>query len=210
MSKWNSYNILERFDELHEGLYSYESFEYINTHQRINIKCKVHGVFNQKIRKHLEGQGCKRCARTASGSKWNNPTGYRDENGKQFQYQEYTVWRATMQRGKPKYWVKHPHYTGTTISKLFSDWDSYKGWYDEQFNSSFVDDEGRPFELDKDLLSNGSRHYSEDTCCFLPRLINIRLRNKSKGLRLLTEHYKDQIDPKAYQALMEYEVNIDD
>lgn len=202
MAKWNSINILERFEELHKGLYKYEDFEYINSNQRIDIVCSEHGVFNQKIRKHLEGQGCKRCAGTKTSSKWINPTGYREPCGKQVQYQEYTVWRAMVQRTKPDYWLTHKHYTGTTCSELFSSWDGYKGWYNNQFNSGFTDDEGKPFELDKDLLTNGSRHYSEHTCCFLPRAINIGLRNKSKGLLELVERYKDMLEPSVYKLLI--------
>lgn len=201
MTKWNSVNILDRFDELHRGLYSYEDFEYVNSNQRINIICSEYGVFNQKIRKHLEGQGCKRCAGTKTSSKWINPTGYRQPCGKQVQYQEYTVWRAMQQRVKPDYWLTRKHYTGATCSELFSTWDGYKGWYDNQFNSGFTDEEGKPFELDKDLLSNGGRHYSEHTCCFLPRAINIGIRNKSKRLEGLVEKYKYEIRPDVYKLL---------
>lgn len=201
MAKWNSVNIIERFNELHKGLYKYEDFEYINSNQRINIKCSEHGMFIQKVRKHLEGQGCKRCAGTKNSSKWVNPTGYREPCGKQVQYQEYAVWRAMIQRTKPKYWLTHTHYTGTTCSDLFSSWDGYKGWYDNQFNSGFTDDEGKPFELDKDLLTNGSRHYSEYTCCFLPRAINIGLRNKSKNLLKLVERYRHMLEPSVYKLL---------
>lgn len=202
MSKWDTISILERFYELHKGLYSYGDFEFTNTSQRINIICREHGDFSQQIRKHLEGQGCKRCAGTKTSSKWINPTGYREPCGKQVQYQEYTVWRAMTQRTKPNYWLSHKHYTGTTCSELFSNWDSYKGWYDNQFSSGFTDDEGKPFELDKDLLSDGSRHYSEHTCCFLPRAINIGLRNKSDKLVELLEQYKDRIEPSVYRLLI--------
>lgn len=208
MTKWNKEKLLERFKELHKDVYSYKDFNYEGTRQRIDIVCDKHGVFNQQIRKHLEGQGCKRCAAIKAKAKWDNPTGYREGCGKQVQYREYTVWRAMKQRTQPSYWKKCNHYTGTTCSDLFSTWDSYKGWYDSQFNSTFVDDEGRPFELDKDLLSNGGRNYSEDTCCFLPRLINVAVRNKSKNLGKLIEQYKQDLTKEAYEALLEFEKTI--
>ena len=210
MARYSRESLLERFYDLHKGRYKYEGFEYRNTNQRINIVCEVHGVFAQKIRKHLEGQGCKRCAGIATSSKWINPTGYREPCGKQVQYQDYTVWRAMNQRSKPEYWIKHPHYSGTTISEDFLSWDKYKDWCDSQFNSGFVDEDGKPFELDKDLLSKGARHYSEETCCFLPRAINVGIRNKTKHLPKLFEKYKDSLTKEAYDALISYEVNIDD
>ena len=77
MRKLNKDELLHRFKILHEGLYGYEDFEYTGTRQRISIICRVHGVFDQQVRKHLEGQGCKRCAGTKNKSKWINPTGYR-------------------------------------------------------------------------------------------------------------------------------------
>lgn len=204
MARYSKESLLERFYELHKGLYKYEDFEYKDTRQRINIVCKVHGLFNQQVRKHLEGQGCKRCANIINRSKWINPTGYREPCGKQIQYQEYTVWRSMIGRGKHKYWIKHPHYSGTTISEDFLSWDKYKEWCDSQFNSGFVDEEGKPFELDKDLLSKGTRHYSEDTCCFLPRAINVGIRNKTKNLPNLIEKYKDSLTKEAYQALLDF------
>ena len=208
MTKWNRQSLLERFYELHKGLYSYGEFEYKNVNQRVVITCEKHGGFEQKVKKHLEGQGCKKCAATAAKSKWRHPTGYREPCGKQVQYQEYTVWRAMKQREKPEYWAKRPHYTGTTVSELFSSWDTYKEWYDAQFNSSFKDTDGKPFELDKDLLTNGKRCYSEDTCCFLPRLINVAIRNKSKDLGRLTQEYKDKISEEAYEALLKITINL--
>ena len=112
------------------------------------------------------------------------------------------------QREKPEYWINRPHYTGTTVSEMFSSWDTYKDWYDSQFNSSFKDNEGKPFELDKDLLSNGERCYSEYTCCFLPRLINVAIRNRSKDLGRLTQEYRDKISEEAYVALLNITNNL--
>lgn len=202
MNKYTKDSLISRFYEIHQGLYEYPDFEYISTYGRINIVCDSHGVFNQQIRKHLEGQGCKKCASLSNSRKWKHLTGYRDSCGKQVQYQDYTVWRAMIQRTKPSYWEKHPHYTGTTVSDMFKSWDSYKDWVDSKFNSKMIDVEGNVFELDKDLLSDGSRKYSEDTCCFIPRLINVGLRNKSENLLDLVEFYKESIEPNVYKLLV--------
>ena len=123
-----------------------------------------------------------------------------------------------------------------------------------QIGFNRVDDKGDSFHLDKDLLSNESKIYSEHNCCFIPREINtaiikshvesksprtgvcfyrgkfvsrvskfnvcIKLGNfdteqeaflvykeaKESYIKELAEKWKDQIDPRVYEALMKYEV----
>ncbi len=116
-------------------------------------------------------------------------------------------------------------------------------------------------QLGKDLLIKGNKIYSEETCVFLPREINVALTksNKTRGdkligvcfdkqykkfvsrvslgagnqkvlgyydneyeahlsykkakeeyLKELAEEYKDMLDPRAYEALYNYTVDIDD
>ena len=46
----------------HRGRYTYEDVKFSSTNDKITIMCKKHGKFTQKVRKHLEGNGCKKCA----------------------------------------------------------------------------------------------------------------------------------------------------
>ena len=46
----------------HNGIYKYTKFKYINGKQKIKIRCKLHGEFEQSIESHLYGYGCKRCS----------------------------------------------------------------------------------------------------------------------------------------------------
>lgn len=46
----------------HNNLYVYPKFIYKNGKQKIKIKCKLHGEFEQMIESHLFGYGCTRCA----------------------------------------------------------------------------------------------------------------------------------------------------
>lgn len=41
--------------------YDYSRTEYINCYTKVEIVCKVHGVFQQEPRCHLKGQGCPQC-----------------------------------------------------------------------------------------------------------------------------------------------------
>jgi hypothetical protein len=39
----------------------YDDVEYINTHTKVKIRCKLHGYFEQSPSKHLSGHGCTIC-----------------------------------------------------------------------------------------------------------------------------------------------------
>jgi hypothetical protein len=45
----------------HNNCFEYLPFKYINGKNKINIKCKIHGIFSQTIETHLEGSGCRKC-----------------------------------------------------------------------------------------------------------------------------------------------------
>ena len=200
-TKWTDESILVKFSELHKGRYTYPDFEYINTAQTFTVRCNIHGDFQQKVRKHLEGQGCKRC-NIHKEVKWKNSTGYYDENGKQVQLRLYTIWRGIQQRCKESYWDKHPHYKGTTCSDNFKSWDYFYEWCQEQTGVTSCDELGKPYELDKDLLGKGGQKvYAEDVCVFLPRAINNALCNNKGKIPSLVSKYKNSISEKALLAL---------
>jgi len=185
-------DLLKAFRFKHGNTFDYDVVD-TSSESYISIRCKDHGWFRQKVKKHLEGQGCKRCAAMKANLKWVHVTGFRDELGRQIQMQPYTVWRSIMQRVKPDYWVKHPHYQGVQVSENFKSWDFYYEWCLGQVGFGCKDDLGFPYELDKDLLSNGRPTYSEQTCCFLPRSLNYAIahRDPSEVLRLGMEFAND-------------------
>jgi len=63
--------ILKRFVEKHGNKYDYSLFsEYENIRQYINIICRVHGIFNQQIEMHQQGQGCPECKKETLSKIW--------------------------------------------------------------------------------------------------------------------------------------------
>jgi len=46
----------------HEGFYSYEKSNYVNSRTKLTITCPIHGDFEQQAGGHLEGYGCQKCA----------------------------------------------------------------------------------------------------------------------------------------------------
>ena len=56
--------LINRFKEKHGDKYQYPFIdkEYINNRSIITIICPTHGVFKQRVMKHLQGQGCPFCS----------------------------------------------------------------------------------------------------------------------------------------------------
>lgn len=52
---------IKDFQQLHGTLYDYSSMVYINTDTKVDIICKIHGVFSQTPNHHLKGTGCPKC-----------------------------------------------------------------------------------------------------------------------------------------------------
>ena len=174
---------------------------------------------------------------------------------------EYELWRGMLTRCySDTYQKRQPTYEGCEVSENFKCYEYFYEWCNKQIG--FCGDEnGNPFQLDKDLLVKGNKVYSESTCVFIPREINQVLvkRTASRGEHLIgvswdkttnaframvskgkgkserlgifkteleafnaykkakedfvkeqANKWKGQIDPRAYEALMNYTVEITD
>lgn len=170
---------------------------------------------------------------------------------------EYMLWHSMLKRCySDTYQKKYPTYIGCEVSDNFLHYEYFYEWCNKQIG---FDNEG--WHLDKDLLIKGNKVYSENTCVFIPKEINLLLvrhtpsrgkhpigvywRNtkkafvarvcKNKGvsewlgcftteieafnaykqaketfIKEQAEKYKSQIDERAYNALMNYTVEITD
>ena len=86
----------------------------------------------------------------------------------------YTVWYSMLQRcHNSKIHKQKPTYSGCAISDNFKSLTYFLDWAKQQVGHNSRDGEGRKFNLDKDILIKGNKVYSEDTCCFIPREINV-------------------------------------
>ena len=170
---------------------------------------------------------------------------------------EYVLWKGMLTRCySDTFQKKQPTYEGCKVSDNFKSYEYFYEWCNKQIGFGT---EG--FDLDKDLLVKGNKVYSENTCIFLPKEINLlfvkransrgkyvigtswsntnkafvaRVR-KNKGkpkylgafkteieafkaykqtkesfIKELANKWKDKIDERAYEALMNYQVEITD
>ena len=129
---------------------------------------KVLGADNKTMIKVYDGD-----VYYLDSEKWVNFTYYSDANKKRKKTRPYTQWSAMTNRSNVggKHQEIFSTYSGTVRSELFCNFDSWCDWAENVGGYMCEDSNGMLWELDKDLLGDGSI-YSEDTCVFLPRKIN--------------------------------------
>lgn len=84
------------------------------------------------------------------------------------------AWENMKQRCySEKYQEKYPTYKGCYVCDDWLNYDNFKKWFDENYNPETM----KGFVLDKDILVEGNKIYSPDTCCFVPQEINNTFKN---------------------------------
>ena len=79
--------------------------------------------------------------------------------------QYYRTWKSMLERCySAKCQEKRPTYKGCSVSDEWLTFSSFKNWMETQ------DWEGK--ELDKDILVEGNKVYSADTCVFVTQMVN--------------------------------------
>lgn len=98
------------------------------------------------------------------------------ENGKLISRKEciyYKKWSGVIQRAKSELFIlNNPSYIGTTVCDEWKYFSNFKAWVDSQPNKNW-----RNCHLDKDVLVEGNKHYSPDTCAFVTPKCNFFVKN---------------------------------
>ena len=175
--------------------------------------------------------------------------GFKQSDSQSYSFQ---LWKNMLKRCYSEVsFKKSPSYEQCLTSETFNHYQQFKTWCNQQLGFG-----NTGWELDKDILVKGNKVYSEDTCCFVPKEINLLLVKHDKGrgnyslgvdyhksrkqfrarcsdkhlgwfnteleafraykqakeayIKEVANKWKDQIDPKVYEALMKYEVEITD
>ena len=175
--------------------------------------------------------------------------GFKQSDSQSYSFQ---LWKNMLKRCYSEVsFKKSPSYEQCLTSETFNHYQQFKTWCNQQLGFG-----NTGWELDKDILVKGNKVYSEDTCCFVPKEINLLLVKHDKGrgnyslgvdyhksrkqfrarcsdkhlgwfnteieafnayktakedyIKSLANKWKDQIDPRVYEALMKYEVEITD
>ena len=86
---------------------------------------------------------------------------------------EYSLWQDMLKRCfSEKAQTHRPTYKGCNVSDNFLHYSFFYDWCHEQIGFGKVDENGRYWHLDKDLLFVDNKTYSETACVFVPHEIN--------------------------------------
>jgi hypothetical protein len=58
---------IRRANKIHKNKYNYDLVNYLDSHTKVNVVCKIHGSFKQTPTSHLNGNGCPQCANKNTG-----------------------------------------------------------------------------------------------------------------------------------------------
>ena len=179
---------IEKARKIHGNKYDYSNVQYINYTTAVCIECPKHGRFLQKPINHLQLSGCPQCGLIHRNIKRKGQTeiikvygvGINDVYEKVRHSECYKKWLSILYRCYHSTQKEHSKsYNSCVVCDEWLYLSKFKQWFDNPENG-FI----KGYEIDKDLLSNGSKIYSPDTCCFLPPEINglIKLPNGKKQL----------------------------
>lgn len=108
---------------------------------------------------------------TVYGAGINDYVGYISTHG--VPLKAYKIWVRVLERcHDTKYKTKNPSYNDVTICDEWIKFSNFKDWFVKNYKEGY--------EIDKDILVQGNKVYSPDTCCFVPRRINTLLLNKQR------------------------------
>lgn len=100
------------------------------------------------------------------------------EDGKVKYCSIYLTWRGMIKRCYDKKWhLNKPSYKGCLVCNEWLTFSNFKRWMQSQ--------NWKGNELDKDLLVNGNKVYSPDTCTFVSKLTNSFILDRSAGRGVL-------------------------
>lgn len=148
-----------------------DRFRYDNVHmggRSTTLTCPLHGDFEVNTQRALRNNiECPACSynkrRQHNSSKTRNP-------------KAYTKWNNMLVRCfNARYHEKQPTYASCTICDEWLDFNNFVAWFEDPKNG-YRDG----YQLDKDLLGGNSKHYSPETCCFVPQTVNAMLTRGAK------------------------------
>lgn len=137
-----------------------ESGNRIGRHKTYLADCKICGKTVERTLYNL-----RRFNMSCQHGKSDMPKGFLSND---YNKRVYDLWRHMIARTMPDFWKKYPSYKGATVSE---EWRNFMTFYEDiktlEGYEMWKDGYGKRIMLDKDILGNGQKLYSKETCCFI-------------------------------------------
>lgn len=129
-------DFLLRSTIIHKDKYEYPNLKFKNVHSYIEIKCKIHGIFIQKIYNHLNGQGCRECY---NDSKKSNKDIFVEKSNIIYPNKyDYSKFIYINSKSKSIVICKNSHEVETTPNRHLSGKTFCKKCYQEEYNKRWI------------------------------------------------------------------------
>lgn len=177
--------------------YDYSKVQYVNGNSIITVICPKHGEFTVPRGAHAYGEReCPCCERDKKRPTIYDDLGIIDDGYMQYTTASHKKWIGIIHRCYNKSALKkRPTYQGCGLCEEWKTFSVFKKWFDENYVEGY--------ELEKDILVKGNKIYGPDTCCFVPRRINILITNRKRFRGTLPVGVRFSKSKKKYIAEME-------
>lgn len=171
--------------------FNYDEVIYNGLDKNIILKCPIHGKFEIRPDAHLRSNtGCPKCSYLKNRNIIDN-FGIYDYNDVKDRCIE-SLWRGMIHRCyNKKTQEKNPSYYNCSVCEEWKYFSNFYKWIKNPENGYI-----KGYHLDKDILVQGNRLYSPDTCCFVPKSINSfftknkKIKNKGLPQGIIISHNK--------------------
>lgn len=172
MKKLTTAEFISKAKLIHGDKYDYSKVEYCDARTKVRIICPKHGEFLITPNAHLNlKQGCRECYNSKKRvgiigiGKMDLAINKKDK----IENKEYCLWKNLICRvydynNRKEYST----YKECSICEEWLTFSVFRKWIRDPQNGYC-----NGYNLDKDILIKGNKHYSPDTCCFVPKEINV-------------------------------------
>lgn len=151
--------------ELYGDKYDYSLVEYKSAKDKVCIICPIHGVFWQEPDTHLHNHSCPKCSHD-SLKKPVYGAGINDSENSVKKDKAYKIWSDMLARCySDSVKSTHPTYQTCTCCDDWKYYSNFKKWFESQLYKD-------GYHLDKDIIVQGNKVYSPETCALVPPYIN--------------------------------------
>lgn len=163
----NKEKFIKRSKEKFGDKFDYSKIQYKGLDKNIILICPIHGEFKMRPDAHFRSKtGCPRCSILGRRKIICN-FGIYDYN-ESIDKQIESLWRGMIHRCyDKKTQIKNPSYIGCSVCEEWRYFSNFYKWITNPENGY-----KRGYAIDKDILIQGNRIYSPETCCCVPININ--------------------------------------